>query len=83
MFYLAAQNLVTWNNSRLENKNIWAFPVSKENQRHVMKIVCIGGGPGGLYFAISMKLRNPEHEIAVAELNKPHDTFGWSIVFSD
>ncbi len=32
-----------------------------------MKIVCIGGGPGGLYFAISMKLRNPEHEITVVE----------------
>ena len=48
-----------------------------------MKIVCIGGGPGGLYFAISMKLRNPEHEITVLEQNKPHDTFGWGIVFSD
>ncbi|MDG2065757.1 MAG: bifunctional salicylyl-CoA 5-hydroxylase/oxidoreductase [SAR324 cluster bacterium] len=48
-----------------------------------MKIVCIGGGPGGLYFAISMKLRNPEHEITVVEQNKPHDTFGWGIVFSD
>ena len=48
-----------------------------------MKIVCIGGGPGGLYFAISMKLRNPEHEITVLEQNMPQDTFGWGIVFSD
>ena len=48
-----------------------------------MKIVCIGGGPGGLYFAISMKLRNPEHEITVMEQNMPHDTFGWDIVFPD
>jgi len=48
-----------------------------------MKIACIGGGPGGLYFAISMKLRNPEHEITIVEQNKPHDTFGWGIVFSD
>ena len=30
-----------------------------------------------------MKLRNPEHEITVVEQNKPHDTFGWGIVFSD
>ncbi len=48
-----------------------------------MKIVCIGGGPGGLYFAISMKLRNPQHEVTVVEQNKPNDTFGWGIVFSD
>ena len=48
-----------------------------------MKIVCIGGGPGGLYFAISMKLRNPEYEITIVEQNKPRDTFGWGIVFSD
>ena len=48
-----------------------------------MKIAFIGGGPGGLYFAISMKLRNPEHEITVMEQNMPHDAFGWGIVFSD
>ena len=48
-----------------------------------MKIDCKGGGQGWLYFAISMKLRNPEHEITVVEQNKPHDTFGWGIVFSD
>ena len=48
-----------------------------------MKIACIGGGPGGLYFAISMKLRNPEHEITVMEQNMPHNTFCWDIVFSD
>ena len=48
-----------------------------------MKIVCIGGVPGALYFAISMKLRNPELEITIVEQNKPHDTFGRDIVFSD
>jgi anthraniloyl-CoA monooxygenase len=48
-----------------------------------MKIVCIGGGPSGLYLAISMKLHNPEHEIDVYERNKPGDTFGWGVVFSD
>ena len=48
-----------------------------------MKIAIIGGGPGGLYFAISMKLRNPELEITVMEQNMPHDTFGWGIVCSD
>ena len=48
-----------------------------------MKAVCIGGGPGGLYFGISMKLRNPEHQIIVLERNRANDTFGWGVVFSD
>ena len=48
-----------------------------------MKIACIGGGPAGLYFAISMKLRDPGHEITVIERNRPDDTFGWGVVFSD
>ena len=48
-----------------------------------MRIVCIGGGPAGLYFGLLMKLRNPEHSITVVERNKPYDTFGWGVVFSD
>ena len=48
-----------------------------------MKIACICGGPGGLYFAISMKLRNPEHEITVINQNMPYNTFCWGIIFSD
>jgi anthraniloyl-CoA monooxygenase len=48
-----------------------------------MKVVCLGGGPAGLYFAISMKLRDPSHEVTVYERNRPGDTFGWGVVFSD
>jgi anthraniloyl-CoA monooxygenase len=48
-----------------------------------MRIACLGGGPAGIYFAISMKLRNPEHDIHVFERNKSGDTFGWGVVFSD
>jgi anthraniloyl-CoA monooxygenase len=48
-----------------------------------MRIVCIGGGPAGLYFAILMKKRDPSHRITVIERNRPHDTFGWGVVFSD
>jgi anthraniloyl-CoA monooxygenase len=48
-----------------------------------VKIACIGGGPAGLYFAISMKLRDPAHEIEVFERNAPGVTFGWGVVFSD
>ncbi|MES2298849.1 MAG: bifunctional salicylyl-CoA 5-hydroxylase/oxidoreductase [Pseudomonadota bacterium] len=48
-----------------------------------MKIVCIGGGPAGLYFALLMKKQNPDHQITVVERNRPYDTFGWGVVFSD
>src|SRR3954447_23612608 len=48
-----------------------------------MKIACIGAGPAGLYFAISMKLRDSAHEIEVFERNAPGVTFGWGVVFSD
>jgi anthraniloyl-CoA monooxygenase len=48
-----------------------------------MRIACAGGGPAGLYFAISMKLRDPGHEIEVFERNREGDTFGWGVVFSD
>ncbi|WP_375551909.1 bifunctional salicylyl-CoA 5-hydroxylase/oxidoreductase [Rhodophyticola porphyridii] len=48
-----------------------------------MRIACLGGGPAGLYFAISMKLRNPSHEVTVFERNKADDTFGWGVVLSD
>lgn len=48
-----------------------------------MKIVCVGGGPSGLYFGLLMKKQNPAHEITVIERNRPYDTFGWGVVFSD
>ena len=48
-----------------------------------MKIVCVGGGPAGLYFALLMKQQDPTHDITVVERNKPYDTFGWGVVFSD
>jgi anthraniloyl-CoA monooxygenase len=48
-----------------------------------MKIACVGAGPAGLYFAISMKLRDPSHDIEVLERNAPGVTFGWGVVFSD
>ncbi|MGI9179620.1 MAG: bifunctional salicylyl-CoA 5-hydroxylase/oxidoreductase [Longimicrobiaceae bacterium] len=48
-----------------------------------MKIVVIGGGPAGLYFAILMTKADPSHEIVLLERNAPDDTFGWGVVFSD
>jgi 2-polyprenyl-6-methoxyphenol hydroxylase-like FAD-dependent oxidoreductase len=48
-----------------------------------MRIVSIGGGPAGLYFAILMKQADPSHEILVVERNRADDTFGFGVVFSD
>jgi anthraniloyl-CoA monooxygenase len=48
-----------------------------------MKIACIGGGPAGLYFGLLMKQQNFAHDITVIERNRPYDTFGWGVVFSD
>ena len=48
-----------------------------------MKTVCLGGGPAGLYFAISLKLRNPDDEVLVIERTRADDAFGWGVVLSD
>jgi len=48
-----------------------------------MKINIVGGGPAGLYFAILMKKADPAHRITIYERNKPDDTFGFGVVFSD
>ncbi|HUQ80350.1 MAG TPA: FAD-dependent monooxygenase, partial [Gemmatimonadaceae bacterium] len=48
-----------------------------------MKVVVIGGGPAGLYFALLMKKANAGHEVTVLERNAADDTFGWGVVFSD
>jgi anthraniloyl-CoA monooxygenase len=47
-----------------------------------MHIVCIGGGPAGLYFGLLMKKAFPQVDVDVYERNRPDDTFGWGVVFS-
>src|SRR5262245_21136785 len=48
-----------------------------------MRVVCLGGGPAGLYFSVVAKKLNPDWEITVVERNKSDGTFGWGVVFSD
>lgn len=48
-----------------------------------MRIVCLGGGPAGLYFSILVKKADPTCDVTVIERNRPDDTFGWGVVFSD
>jgi len=47
------------------------------------KIIVIGGGPGGLYFAILAKKEWPDLQIELHERNRRDDTFGFGVVFSD
>jgi anthraniloyl-CoA monooxygenase len=47
-----------------------------------VKVVTVGGGPAGLYFALLMKKANPAHDVTVLERNGPDDAFGWGVVFS-
>src|ERR1700761_1849159 len=47
------------------------------------RIVCLGGGPAGLYAAILLRKALPAVRVEVFERNRPDDTFGWGVVFSD
>jgi anthraniloyl-CoA monooxygenase len=48
-----------------------------------MNILCIGGGPAGLYLALLMQRQNAAHRVTVLERNRVGDTFGWGVVLSD
>lgn len=48
-----------------------------------LRVACLGGGPAGLYFGILIKQRFPQWDVRILERNRPLDTFGWGVVFSD
>ena len=48
-----------------------------------MRVLVVGGGPGGLYAALLLKRRHPHAQVEVQERNRPDDTFGWGVVLSD
>ncbi len=48
-----------------------------------MNIVCLGGGPAGLYFSILAKKANALWDISVVERAPPRQTFQWGLLFAD
>ena len=48
-----------------------------------MRVNVVGGGPAGLYFSILARERFPDWRVDLFERNRPLDTFGWGVVFSD
>lgn len=48
-----------------------------------MKILILGGGPGGLYSGALIKKAHPSWDVTVLERNPPDATYGWGVVFSD
>jgi anthraniloyl-CoA monooxygenase len=48
-----------------------------------MDVVCVGGGPAGLYFAICATKLPGEHRIRVIERDPPGATFGWGVTYPD
>jgi 2-polyprenyl-6-methoxyphenol hydroxylase-like FAD-dependent oxidoreductase len=48
-----------------------------------VRILCVGGGPAGLYFALLHKRARPLDHVAVVEQNRADATYGWGVVLSD
>ena len=46
-----------------------------------MRVACVGGGPAGLYFALLMKMREPEYDITVFERSPAYSAYGWGVTF--
>ena len=47
------------------------------------RVGVVGGGPGGLFAAMLLKRADPDRQVVVFERNRPDDTFGFGVVFSD
>ena len=65
------------------SRSPWLATIAPIGYGRVVNIACIGGGPAGLYLGILVKRAAPEHHVVVYERNRPTDTFGFGVVFSD
>jgi 2-polyprenyl-6-methoxyphenol hydroxylase-like FAD-dependent oxidoreductase len=48
-----------------------------------LRVACIGGGPGGLFFSTLFKQTVPDADVVLFERNQATDAFGFGVVFSD
>src|SRR5436309_134356 len=48
-----------------------------------MKVEVIGGGPGGLYFALLLKRDHPDYRVHVMERDKADETYGFGVAFQE
>lgn len=46
-----------------------------------VKVVCVGGGPAGLYLSILMKRQDPAHDVTVLERDPAGATYGWGVTY--
>jgi 2-polyprenyl-6-methoxyphenol hydroxylase-like FAD-dependent oxidoreductase len=54
-----------------------------EDRIETVRILCVGGGPAGLYFALLHKKARPADHVLVVEQSPANATYGWGVVFSD
>ena len=48
-----------------------------------LDVAIVGAGPAGLYLSLLLRKHNSQSKVTVYERNRPDDTFGWGVVFSD
>src|SRR5690606_18016929 len=46
-----------------------------------VKVVCVGGGPAGLYLSVLLKLHDPSHDVTVHERGPEGSTYGWGVTY--
>jgi 2-polyprenyl-6-methoxyphenol hydroxylase-like FAD-dependent oxidoreductase len=49
----------------------------------IVRIVCVGGGPAGLYLALLARRASARHDVTVIERNPPGTAQGWGVTWGE